>query len=72
MSLQTLSYYGYIQVNHKQLESDFSNILDLNDDGTIDSKDGMIASDKILKVLQYNLPGGSGFVTGFIGGVRSG
>lgn len=72
MSLQALSYYGYINVDHKQLERDFTKAVDLNNDGKIDAEDGKILMDKLLHVLQFNLPSGGGFVAGFYGGLRSG
>lgn len=72
MGLQTLSYYGYIKVDHTQLERDFNKAADLNNDGKIDAEDGKILLDKLMHVLQFNLPSGGGFVAGFIGGLRSG
>ena len=72
MSLQTLSYYGYVKVDQNQISRDFNNMLDLNDDGVIDQKDGEIVYTKVMKVLQYNMPAGSGFAAGFLGGLRSG
>lgn len=72
MSLQTLSYYGYVKVDHVQIRRDVEGFLDLNDDGRIDGEDGAIAYSKLLSVLQFGLPGGSGFAMGFVGGLRSG
>jgi uncharacterized membrane protein (Fun14 family) len=72
MSLQTLSYYGYVKVDHGQIRKDVENLLDLNDDGRIDGKDGEMAYSQLMKVLQFNLPGGTGFAAGFAGGLRSG
>lgn len=72
MSLQTLSYYGYVKVNHQQIEQDITDMFDLNKDGKFDAKDTAIAQNQLMKILQFNLPAGSGFVTGFIGGLRSG
>jgi uncharacterized membrane protein (Fun14 family) len=72
MSLQTLSYYGYVKVDHGQIRKDVENLLDLNDDGRVDGKDGELAYNHVMKVLQFNLPGGSGFAAGFVGGLRSG
>ena len=72
VGMQTLSYYGYIQVDHKQLEQDIKNSLDFNKDGKIDADDGKIAMEKSLKVLQFNLPSTGGFAAGFVGGLRSG
>lgn len=72
MSIQTLSYYGYVKVDHAAISKNVNNALDLNDDGKMDMKDGEIVYAKIMKVLQFNLPAGSGYVAGFIGGLRSG
>lgn len=55
-----------------RIKKDFDDFLDLNDDGKIDQEDGKIATTKILQVLQFNLPAGGGFATGFIGGLRTG
>jgi uncharacterized membrane protein (Fun14 family) len=72
ISLQTLSFYGYVKVDHGQMQKDFNDLLDFNKDGTVDSADGEIAYKKFMKVLQFNLPAGGGFAAGFVGGVRSG
>jgi uncharacterized membrane protein (Fun14 family) len=72
MSLQTLSYYGYVKVDHGQIRKDVESLLDLNQDGKVDGSDGELAYDKLMSVLQFNLPGGSGFAAGFVGGIRSG
>jgi len=71
-ALQTLSYCGYVQVDHSRMKKDFENLLDLNDDGKIDKEDIDILSETVMKVLSYNVPGGSGFAAGFVGGIRSG
>lgn len=71
MSLQTLSYYGYVKVDHVAIKKDFENYLDFNSDGKIDKEDGKIAKNKVLEVLQYNMPAGGGFVAGFVGGLRN-
>ena len=72
MGLQTLSYYGYVNVDHVKIQSDFEKALDLNKDGKVDKDDAKIASDKVMEVLQYNLPAGSGFGAGFLAGIRTG
>jgi FUN14 domain-containing protein 1 len=72
MTLQTLSYSGYIQVDHEKLKSDLYQNLDLNEDGKVDAEDKNIALDKVMKVLQFNMPAGGGFAAGFVGGIRSG
>ena len=71
MSLQTLSYHGYIKVDHVKIKESFDDFLDLNDDGKIDKEDAKEAKTKLLKVLQFNMPAGGGFAAGFVGGLRN-
>lgn len=71
MSLQTMAYYGYIQIDHTRIQEDFERAMDLNKDGKVDKDDAEIAYNKVMEVLQYSLPAGSGFGGGFIAGVRS-
>lgn len=71
-TLQTLSYSGYIEINHSRLKEDVEKALDLNRDGNVDGIDVSEGAEKLLKVLQYNMVGGSGFAAGFFGGIRSG
>ena len=61
-----------MKVDHVQIQKDVEDFMDLNDDGKVDSKDGAMAYNKVLEVLEYNLPSGSGFAVGFVSGVRSG
>jgi uncharacterized membrane protein (Fun14 family) len=72
MSLQTMSYYGYIKVDHVAIRKDVENMMDLNKDGKVNVQDGKIAQEKVLEILQFGLPGGGGFVAGFVSGIRSG
>ena len=72
MTLQTLSYSGYIVIDHDRMKREVESWMDLNDDGKVDSNDTAIAYKKILSVLQYNMPAGGGFAAGFVGGIRSG
>jgi len=69
---QSLSYSGYITVNYEKVGKDLSKLLDLDTNGTINERDGKILYDKALDVLGYNIPTGSGFVGGFLVGIRSG
>lgn len=69
---QCASYAGYIDVNHKKIEKDVMGVLDLNKDGQFDSKDVDDAYKKVMKVLEYSLPAGSGFAVGFLVGFRAG
>lgn len=72
MAMQTLSYSGYIKVDHAQMKKDVENLMDLNKDGKVNKEDGQQALDKLMEVFQYNLPSGGGFGVGFLGGLRSG
>ena len=72
VALQSLQYTGYIQVDHGKLKKDMENFLDLDKDGDVDQDDAKLAYNKIFKIMSYNLPAGSGFGVGFIGGLRSG
>ena len=72
MSLQTLSYYGYIKVDHTKFQDDFNRVMDLNKDGKVDQDDAKVAYGKITEVLEYSLPSGSGFGVGFLAGIRKG
>jgi len=72
MSLQTLQYYGYVQVDHTKFQQDFNKALDWNEDGKVDSEDAQLAYNKIQEVLQYSVPAGGGFGAGFIAGLRRG
>ena len=59
-------------MDHVKIQEHVRNALDLNDDGSVDGKDRAIALDKLMEILQFNLPAGSGFTAGFVGGLRSG
>jgi uncharacterized membrane protein (Fun14 family) len=72
VTLQTLQYSGYVQVDHGKLRQDVEKMLDLDQDGTIDQKDATVIYNKILTILQFNLPAGGGFAAGFVGGLRYG
>lgn len=72
ITLQSLQYTGYIEIDHNQLKKDVEKALDLDKHGTLNGSDAKVGFDKILEVLQYNVPGTGGFVAGFLGGLRSG
>jgi hypothetical protein len=38
--------------------------------GRFDQKDATIIYNKILTILQFNLPAGGGFAAGFVGGLK--
>lgn len=70
VSLQTLSFLGYIDVKHDKFKSSVEGALDLNKDGKVDKSDFQQSFDKLMGVLTYNMPSGAGFVGGFLSGVR--
>ena len=72
VTLQTLQYAGYVNVDHNVIKKDVESLLDLNEDGKVDHEDRKIATDKVMEVLQIGMPSGGGFVVGFVGGLRSG
>ena len=68
--LQTLSYYGYIDIQHDKFKATVENTLDVNKDGKVDKSDLQKYFDKLTVVLTYNMPSGAGFVGGFLGGMK--
>jgi uncharacterized membrane protein (Fun14 family) len=72
VTLQALQYTGYVQVDHRRVREDFMKRLDFNEDGVVDQRDARHAYQKVVSVLQFGLPAGSGFAAGFVGGLRSG
>eukprot|EP00039_Didymoeca_costata_P019154 m.336439 g.336439 ORF g.336439 m.336439 type:complete len:249 (+) comp17852_c0_seq1:110-856(+) len=72
LCVQALSYNGYVQTKWDQVSGDFVSWLDVNGDGKIDSKDVNELFHKATKVVGYNMPVGSGWVAGWIFGLRSG
>lgn len=72
VTLQSLSYAGYVDVNHAALQKNVENALDLNKDGFVDAKDVAQLKEKVMEVLQFGMTGGAGFGAGFVGGFRSG
>ncbi|CAM9113458.1 unnamed protein product [Choristocarpus tenellus] len=72
VGLQALSYTGHINVDYAKVTKSAITALDQNNDGKIDKEDYKIGYDKLMEVLTFNLPAGSGFGVGFISGVRMG
>mmetsp|Transcript_20013 Transcript_20013/g.20716 ORF Transcript_20013/g.20716 Transcript_20013/m.20716 type:complete len:96 (+) Transcript_20013:1933-2220(+) len=69
--LQILSSQGYLTINHDRIGKEIENILDVNKDGKIDSKDAEAAFLKLNEVLSYNIPTGGGFTAGLLMGLRN-
>lgn len=72
IGLQFLSYYNYININHQKIESDITNIFDLNKDGKVDNEDLMLHYHNLRKVLEFNIPAGCGYSAGFLLGLKHG
>ena len=67
--LQTAAYHGYVTVDHAKISRKFTQVLDANKDGKVDSKD---LYGQAMKVLEFNGPSGGGFGAGVLLGLRSG
>lgn len=70
--IQFLSYTGYIQTDWKTLSDDFIGKFDQNGDGKVDKEDMEILWSQISEVVGYNLPAGSGWMAGWLAGLRTG
>jgi len=71
VALQTLSYYGYIEIAHDRFKSTVENAFDVNKDGKLDKSDLQMSFNRLMGVLTYNMPSGAGFAAGFVLGVRT-
>lgn len=72
MSVQILAASGYVTTSWDGASGDFVKWLDANGDGKIDSEDFKIWFNKATAVVGYNLPAGSGWLAGWIAGLRTG
>lgn len=54
VTLQTLQYYGYIEISHDKFKSKVEDALDLNKDGKVDKSDVQASFDRLMGVLTYN------------------
>lgn len=83
LALQTLAYYGYIDVHHEKLQKQVEGILDRNNDGVVDADDLKAVLLDAKRVAGFGLENdegnnkkliasGGGFGMGFWGGLRSG
>lgn len=70
IGMQYASYYGYLDVNYRKIERSFRQYFDINQDGNVDQKDFDLLKDDITKVLEFNIPAGSGFGAGLLLGLR--
>ncbi|KAI9910249.1 hypothetical protein PsorP6_011113 [Peronosclerospora sorghi] len=64
--LQSASYAGYVSVDYKKLERDCQKYLERKQDGVVDTQDVDSLYHSVRKVLELNLPVGSGFALGLL------
>jgi len=72
MGLQTLAYNGYIEVDWAGAEKEIMRRATNGKSGQVDAKVANELYDKVMEVVGYNIPAGSGFGGGVIVGLRSG
>ena len=53
--MQTLAYYGYIDVNHEDLKKKVEGALDRNGDGRVDVEDLKLVLDEVQSVVGFGL-----------------
>lgn len=66
---QALSYWGYIDIKYDKASADFTSTFDVDNDGRVTPRDISSLMDGLVGVLQYNLPGGTGFTGAFCYGL---
>ncbi|KEP63554.1 UNVERIFIED_CONTAM: FUN14 family protein [Hammondia hammondi] len=71
ISVQTLSHYGYIRVNWKQVEEDLMKPLDMNGDGKFDHEDITVIKNSFMRMLAQGLPSTAGLSVGLLCGLRA-
>lgn len=54
VTLQTLQYYGYVEVSHDKFKVTVEDMLDMNNDGKVDQSDTKQMFNKLMGVLSYN------------------
>lgn len=69
ISLQSLQYLGYININYKQVNDAVINTMDVDGDGTITKEDFKIIYNKFKSIILFNLPSAGGFSAGFTFGL---
>ena len=70
ITMQTLAYHGFMQIDYHKIEKEVSNAVDLNHDGRIDADDLGLAYENLKTIIEYNMPTTAGFGTGLLLGIR--
>ena len=68
--LQGLSYLGYVDVDWRKVERDYTRKLDRDGDGEVSSSDLAAIGRDVGDVLAFNLPAGTGFTGGLLYGLN--
>jgi len=68
--LQGLSYLGYVDVDWRKVERDYTRRLDRDGDGEVSSSDLAAIGRDVGDVLAFNLPAGTGFTGGLLYGLN--
>ena len=71
IGLQALSYYGYISISWRKVQSDLYSVVDQNNDGKVDAKDLIAFWKNFQTMMTTNLPSSSGFAAGFLLGFKN-
>ena len=69
VTLQSLSYLGYITINWRKVERDATARLDRDGDGELTANDLKEVWNDVQEVLTFNLPAGAGFTAGLLWGL---
>eukprot|EP00164_Ancoracysta_twista_P000766 GFYU01001007.1.p1 GENE.GFYU01001007.1~~GFYU01001007.1.p1 ORF type:complete len:245 (-),score=48.60 GFYU01001007.1:192-926(-) len=72
LTLQGLSYMGYIDVKWSKVEKDLKDVVDKDGDGNIDASELKDAFNRFCDAMKANLPSSAGFSTGLMLGVKYG
>lgn len=68
--LQTLSYYGFIQINWRLIKEKTEKALDADGDGKFDMNDVKVYAKKLFGFLKSGIPDTVGFGTGLYLGLQ--
>ncbi|CAM9613506.1 unnamed protein product [Ascophyllum nodosum] len=71
-SLQLLSFLGYVELDYEKIEGKIMGVFDFDKDGKVTAGDFDELYKRVMKVVTYNLPAGSGFAAGALVGARIG